>query len=243
MVVRVRLPEVALRHYLRPRPDRTIPGRVLTAPIRREELVPAEFVLASSRDAGLVELPVQADPGDMAQGLRAGDTVQVVAAFTEGARRGGRSSCSRRPRSSGCSRTPRGSPAPARNGASSYACPATGPRSSPRPGSSWSRHRARPPDRRPPGRSRQASPSSPDPRPAQRRRRLCRPRRSRLPRSPSRPIPPSPPVTWLGPRPEGWRDEAAARGRRGGGGLGVGPGAGVLTLGVPRLATLPGVSG
>jgi hypothetical protein len=35
-----------------------------------------------------VELPVQVDPGDMAEGLRPGDRVQVVAAFTEGARRG-----------------------------------------------------------------------------------------------------------------------------------------------------------
>jgi hypothetical protein len=50
--------------------------------------VPAELVLASSRDADLVELPVQVEPGDMAQGLRPGDRVQVLAAFTEGARRG-----------------------------------------------------------------------------------------------------------------------------------------------------------
>jgi hypothetical protein len=35
-----------------------------------------------------VELPVQVDPGDMAQGLRPGDSVQVLAAYTEGARRG-----------------------------------------------------------------------------------------------------------------------------------------------------------
>jgi hypothetical protein len=45
-------------------------------------------VLASSRDADLVELPVQIDPGDMAQGLRPGDSVQLLAAYTEGARRG-----------------------------------------------------------------------------------------------------------------------------------------------------------
>jgi hypothetical protein len=65
-----------------------VTGQVLTAPVRREALVPAELVLASSREAGLVELPVQVDPGDMAQGLRPGDQVQVLAAFTEGARRG-----------------------------------------------------------------------------------------------------------------------------------------------------------
>jgi hypothetical protein len=65
-----------------------VSGRVLTAPVRRETLVPAGIVLASSRAASLVELPVQVDPGDMAQGLRPGDSVQVLAAYTEGARRG-----------------------------------------------------------------------------------------------------------------------------------------------------------
>ena len=88
MVLRVRLPDPALRHYLRPSPDRRVPGRVLTAPVRREELVPAAAVLASAQAADLVELPVQVDPGDMAHGLRPGDRVQVLAAFTEGARRG-----------------------------------------------------------------------------------------------------------------------------------------------------------
>jgi hypothetical protein len=88
MVVRVRLPASALRHYLQPSAGRAVPGQVLTAPVRREALVPVELVLASSREAGLVELPVQVDPGDMAQGLRPGDRVQVLAAFTEGARRG-----------------------------------------------------------------------------------------------------------------------------------------------------------
>jgi hypothetical protein len=88
MVVRVRLPEASLRHYLRPGPGQDVAGRVLAAPLRRETLVPAELVLASNRRIDLVELPVQVDPGDMAEGLRPGDSVQVVAAFTEGARRG-----------------------------------------------------------------------------------------------------------------------------------------------------------
>jgi hypothetical protein len=88
MVIRVRLPAAALRHYLQPGPGLKVSGRVLTASIRRETLVPAGIVLASSRDASLVELPVQVDPGDMAQGLRPGDRVQVLAAYTEGARRG-----------------------------------------------------------------------------------------------------------------------------------------------------------
>jgi hypothetical protein len=88
VVVRVRLPATALRHYLQPGPGHQVSGRVLTAPVRRETLVPAGIVLASSQDANLVELPVQADQGDMAQGLRPGDSVQVLAAYTEGARRG-----------------------------------------------------------------------------------------------------------------------------------------------------------
>jgi hypothetical protein len=88
MVVRVRLPAAALRHYLQPSPGRRLSGQVLAAPVRRERLVPAELVLASSRDGDLVELPVQADPGDMAQGLRPGDRVLLLAAYTEGASRG-----------------------------------------------------------------------------------------------------------------------------------------------------------
>jgi hypothetical protein len=88
VVIRARLPATALRHYLRPSIDRQVSGRILTAPVRRETLIPAELVLGSSRDADLVELPVQVDPGDMAQGLRPGDSVQVLAAYTEGARRG-----------------------------------------------------------------------------------------------------------------------------------------------------------
>jgi hypothetical protein len=87
-VVRVRLPEEALRHYLRPSPDRPVAGRVLAAPLRRGRLAPAELLLASLDDADLVELPVQVEPGDMAQGLRPGDRVQLLAAYTEGARRG-----------------------------------------------------------------------------------------------------------------------------------------------------------
>jgi hypothetical protein len=88
VVVRVRLPTTALRHYLQPTPGQTVAGRVLAAPVRQETLVPAELLLASNAAADQVELPVQADPGDMAHGLRPGDRVQVLAAYTEGARRG-----------------------------------------------------------------------------------------------------------------------------------------------------------
>jgi hypothetical protein len=87
-VVRVRLPDAELRHYLRPASDQRVTGRVLAAPLRRDMLVPAELMLASPKDADLVELPVQADPGDMAQDLRPGDLAQVLAAYTDGSRRG-----------------------------------------------------------------------------------------------------------------------------------------------------------
>jgi hypothetical protein len=87
-VVRVRLPDAQLRRYLQPAPDQPVAGRVLAAPIPRDTLVPAELVLDSLQDADLVELPVQADPGDMAEGLRPGDRVQVLAAYTDGSRRG-----------------------------------------------------------------------------------------------------------------------------------------------------------
>jgi hypothetical protein len=88
VVVRVRLPATALRHYLRPTPGQTVAGRVLAAPVRQETLVPAELLLSAGQGADLVELPVRADPGDMAQGLRPGDQVQVLAAYTDGVRRG-----------------------------------------------------------------------------------------------------------------------------------------------------------
>jgi hypothetical protein len=88
IVIRVRLPAAALRHYLQPGPGQEVAGRVLSAPVRRQTLVPAGIVLATSQEANLVELPVQVDQGDMAQGLRPGDSVQVLAAYTEGARRG-----------------------------------------------------------------------------------------------------------------------------------------------------------
>ena len=88
MVMQVRLPATVLRHYLQPSSRRGVSGQVLLAPVRRAALVPAELVLASGVDSDLVELAVQTDPGDMAQGLRPGDRVQVLAAFTEGARRG-----------------------------------------------------------------------------------------------------------------------------------------------------------
>ncbi len=71
-VVRVRLPGPELRHYLRPAAGGPPAGLVLTAPVPRDALVPAVAVAASARDAGMVELPIKADAGDIAQGLRPG---------------------------------------------------------------------------------------------------------------------------------------------------------------------------
>ncbi len=87
-VVRVRLPDPELRHYLQPTSGRTPPGRVLTTPVPKDALVPLAAVAASIQDAGMVELPIKAEVGDIAQGLRPGDRVQVLAAYTDGARRG-----------------------------------------------------------------------------------------------------------------------------------------------------------
>lgn len=87
-VIRVRLPGPELRHYLQPTSDRTPLGRVLTSPVPKDALVPVAAVAASIQDAGMVELPIKAETGDLAQGLRPGDRVQVLAAYTDGARRG-----------------------------------------------------------------------------------------------------------------------------------------------------------
>jgi len=87
-VVRVRLPGPELRHYLQPTNDRAARGRFLTMPVAKHALVPAAAVAASIQDAGMVELPIKAEAGDVAQGLRPGDRVQVLAAYTDGARRG-----------------------------------------------------------------------------------------------------------------------------------------------------------
>jgi hypothetical protein len=86
-VVRVRLPAAQLGRYLRPTPGRPVAGRMLAGPLRRDALVPTEL-LVTSATADLVGLGVQADADDMAQDLRPGDRVQVLAAYTEGAHRG-----------------------------------------------------------------------------------------------------------------------------------------------------------
>jgi SAF domain len=86
-VAQVRLPAAELRHYLRPRRAAAATGRLLTTAVPKDALVPAA-ALTTPTAADMVELPVTADPGDMAQGLRPGDRVQVLAAYAEGPRRG-----------------------------------------------------------------------------------------------------------------------------------------------------------
>ncbi len=83
-VVQVRLPAAELRRYLRPSPSRPVRGAVLTAPLRQHMLVPTDRLAPSLEQAGMVELPIKVDHGDMAQGLRPGDHVQVLAAYSDG---------------------------------------------------------------------------------------------------------------------------------------------------------------
>ena len=204
MVVRVRLPDSSLRHYLRPGPDRAVAGRVLTAPVRRETLVPAELVLASSQQADLVELPVQADPGDMAQGLRPGDNVQVLAAYTDGARRGRAVVLLPTAEVVRVLEDPAGLTGTARSEASSCACPATGPRRWPRPspppGSSWSRPPAQPPTRPLPHRRPRAGPWAHPTPPSPTSRDPAPPSPTSTRWTPLPPIPPTPRPTRPRPR-------------------------------------------
>ena len=111
VVIRARLPATALRHYLRPSIDRQVSGRVLTAPVRRETLIPAELVLASSRDGDLVELPVQVDPGTWLRACGPATASRCWRPTPRAPAAVGRSSFCRPPRSSRSSRTRPGSPA------------------------------------------------------------------------------------------------------------------------------------
>jgi hypothetical protein len=87
-VARVRLPAAELRRYARPDPRRPVVGQVLTSPLRQRMLVPVDGLASSMGQADMVELPIGVANGDMAQGLRPGDYVQVLAAYGAGARRG-----------------------------------------------------------------------------------------------------------------------------------------------------------
>jgi SAF domain len=85
-VARVNLPDAELRHYLQP--TGSVTGRVLTIPVPKDALVPAANVAASAPAGDMVELPISAERGDVARGLRPGDRVQVIAAYSDGPRRG-----------------------------------------------------------------------------------------------------------------------------------------------------------
>jgi hypothetical protein len=87
-VVRVRLPAAELQRYARADRRRPVVGQVLTLPLRHHMLVPLDGLAASLAQADMVELPIKVAGGDMAQGLRPGDHVQVLAASSDGLRGG-----------------------------------------------------------------------------------------------------------------------------------------------------------
>src|SRR6266542_332100 len=87
-LVQVRLPAAELGRYLRPDNGTSVTGKMLTAPLRQHMLVPADGLVASGEQAGMVELAINVDPGDMLQGLRPGDHVQILGAYSDGVRQG-----------------------------------------------------------------------------------------------------------------------------------------------------------
>jgi hypothetical protein len=80
-IVRVRLPAAELLRYARPNRYRPVVGQLLKAPLSQHMLVPADGLTPSLEQADMVELPIRVGSGDMAQGLRPGDHVQVLAAY------------------------------------------------------------------------------------------------------------------------------------------------------------------
>jgi len=113
-------------------------------------------------------------PGDMAQGLRPGDSVQVLAAYTEGARRGRAVVLLPSAEVVQVFQDPAGLTGAGRIAASSSACRATVPRSWPPPspprGSSWSRPAVPPATMAPPRRRRRVAPAPRSPGPTPRSR-------------------------------------------------------------------------
>jgi hypothetical protein len=82
-LVRVRLPSAELARYLQPGTGRPVTGQLLTAPLRRHMLVPADTVVASREQGDMVELAINVDHGDMPQGLRPGDHVRILGTFPD----------------------------------------------------------------------------------------------------------------------------------------------------------------
>src|SRR6266704_4932254 len=87
-VVRARMPAAQLRTYLQPVVGRSYVGQVLTTSLTVDAFVPRGSLVLSAADANMVVAPIKAEPADMAPGLRPGERVQVVAAYTDGERRG-----------------------------------------------------------------------------------------------------------------------------------------------------------
>jgi hypothetical protein len=87
-LVRVRLPAAELGRYVQPARGFSIDGRLLTTPLRRHMLVPADHLVASREQGNMVELAINVDHGDMLQGLRPGDHVQILGAYSDGLQNG-----------------------------------------------------------------------------------------------------------------------------------------------------------
>lgn len=84
----VRLPGPELGRYLRPGGSVSITGKMLAVPLRQHMLVPVGDLVASREQGNMVELAINIDPGDMLQGLRPGDHVQILGAYSDGLQQG-----------------------------------------------------------------------------------------------------------------------------------------------------------
>ncbi len=87
-LVRVRLPAAELGRYLQPSTGHPVTGKMLAAPLRQHTLVPADGLIPSLEQGGMVELAINIDHGDMLQGLRPGDHVQILGAYSDGLHKG-----------------------------------------------------------------------------------------------------------------------------------------------------------
>jgi hypothetical protein len=87
-LVQVRLPAAELGRYLRPSAGHPVTGKILAAPLRQHMLVPADGLIPSLEQGGMVEFAINIDHGDMLQGLRPGDHVQILGAYSDGLHKG-----------------------------------------------------------------------------------------------------------------------------------------------------------
>lgn len=84
----VRFADEQLRAYLHPAAGQPYVGQVLVGPVRKGLYVPAAAVSGRRGAARLVKLAIKVEQGDLAQGLRPGDHVAVIAAYTDGVQKG-----------------------------------------------------------------------------------------------------------------------------------------------------------